>query len=269
MKTFPLVLNVGIICATIGTSAAETTPFDQSDDQAVELGIGADQLSNNYSDWQLGYLLYEQRTERGHLFYTRYQHTERFSQRDNEWLVGAYLALDSDWLAQLEVGTSPTHNVRPELFGNAWLSRKLNEGYIASVGAHHSRWSTVNVSTSSQGYSARLERYVGNWRWSYTARFDQLQGASESGLSHTATLSYYYDTVRAREPSNITFAVNSGEELEKVSPLNVVVTDVQGISLYGLHNTTKHWAWRWALTWQEQGDFYDRSGVTLGVRYRF
>lgn len=272
MNKFPALLASLVLlqAITIGTSTAQTSTAYEHDNQALELGVGSDQLSSPYADWQLGYVLYEHRTANNDLFYARYQHTERFDQRDNEWLLGTYIDLNDDWQTQFEIATSPSHNVRPKFSGSAWLSRKLDNGYIASVGAHHSRWQApASADILSQGFSARLERYVGNWRWSYTARLDRLQGADEQGVSHTANLSYYYDTSTAREPSNLTFAINSGEELEKINPVDVVVTDVQGLSLYGLHNLSRHWAWRWSLTWQEQGYYYDRTGALIGVRYRF
>ena len=245
--------------------AQQATAQTAQTTQAFEAGVGFDQLSQPYADWQLGYLQYERRLSSNNLVYARYQHTERFDLRDNEWLLGGYLQLSEKWQAQLEFATSPSHNVRPEYSANAWLNRQLDNGYVAGFGVHRSKWS----SSTSQGYSGKIERYIGNWRWSYVARFDQLQSADGDGISHTASLSYYYDHAQNQELSSVTLAINSGEELEKVNARDVLVTDVTGLSLYGLHATSERWAWRWALNWQEQGDFYDRTGASIGVRYRF
>lgn len=237
----------------------------QNLEHAIEVGIGSDRLSANndrdYDNWRAGYLAYEQRFSDDTLVYGRYQATERFAQTDGEWQLGSYIDLNPNWQAQLEVGVSPTARVRPEHYATIWLRRQLADGYGVSLGLHRNAWRN----STSQGYSGRVERYLGQWRWAYTLRHEQLQNTNASALGHVGELSYYYGP----HNSAITVAVNSGQELEKINVDQVVETDTTGIAWYGLHYTSARWGWRWALTWQAQGDYYDRLGGQIGVRYRF
>jgi len=231
----------------------------QTYDQALEAGIGFDGLSGNYDNWQNTYLQYEQTLSNETLGYLRFNQTRRFDLSDNELLAGFYTELNENWQLFGEIGGSGTSRVRPELQGQIILSRALSNGYLISAGTHRSNWTI----SSSQGYSLQLERYFEQWRWSYRIRRDHLLGG-ESALSHATTLSYLYN-----DWSNITIALNQGEEAEKVAPQRVLITDVKGISLYGLHQLSADWGVRWALSFNEQGHFYDRRGVLFGLRYRF
>lgn len=231
----------------------------QSYNQALEAGVGFDNLTGNYDNWQSAYIQYERSLSDETLGYLRFNQTRRFDLSDNEVLTGFYTELNENWQLFGELGGSGTSRVRPELQGQIILSRALNNGYLISVGAHRSRWPT----STTQGYSLQLERYFSQWRWSYRIRQDHLLGG-DSALSHAATLSYFYD-----DWSAITLALNQGEEAEKIAPQQVLITNVKGISVYGLHQLSPSWGLRWAVSFNQQGDFYDRRGVLLGLRYRF
>ncbi|SFR56735.1 outer membrane protein, YaiO family [Pseudidiomarina maritima] len=244
------------IAVLISMSALANTENESS----FEIGAGQDWLSGNYTDWSLGYLNYERQISPDWLGYARYQRTERFSQFDNEWFVGSYFRINELWQSQLEVSYSSTKRVRPEYSVNGYASRELGNGYIASIGVHRNSWS----SSTSQGYSLGLERYINRWRWAYRIRYEQLQAGDGDGLSHQASLSYYY-----RERSHWTVALNAGDEIEKINANEIVATSVKGIALYGLHELNQSWDWRWAFNFQQQGDYYDRIGTQFGVRYHF
>lgn len=237
------------------SAALSAQPYDQ----AVEAGIGFDSLSGNYDNWKNAYIQYEQSLSDETLSYLRFNQTRRFDLSDNELLLGFYTKVNENWQLFGEFGGSGTSRVRPELQGQIILSRSLSNGYLASIGLHRSHWPT----STSQGYSLQVERYFDQWRWSYRIRQDHLLGGS-SALSHAATLSYFY-----ADWSSITIAVNQGEEAEKVAPQQLLITDVKGISLYGLHQLSSDWGVRWALSFNQQGNFYDRRGGLLGLRYRF
>lgn len=237
------------------STALPAQPYDE----ALEAGFGFDSLSGNYDNWQNAYVQYEQSLSNKTLGYLRFNQTRRFDLSDNELLAGFYTDLNENWQLFGELGGSGTSRVRPELQGQIILSRALSNGYLISAGTHRSHWPT----STSQGYSLQLERYFDQWRWSYRIRQDHLLGG-DSALSHAATLSYFYD-----EWSTITLALNQGEEAEKVAPQQVLITKVKGISMYGLHQLSPDWGLRWALSFNQQGDFYDRRGVLLGLRYRF
>jgi len=240
----------------LSTAANATTDTKNS----FEIGAGQDSLSGSYRDWSLGYLNYEHQLSPDWLGYARYQRTERFSQFDDEWFVGSYFRMNELWQGQLEVSFSSSKRVRPEYSVNGYASRELGNGYIASIGLHRNRGS----SSTSQGYSLGIERYIDRWRWAYKIRYEQLQAGDGDGLSHQASLSYYY-----RERSHWTVAVNAGDEIEKINANDVVATSVKGVAVYGLHELNQSWDWRWAFSFQQQGDYYDRIGTQFGVRYHF
>ena len=63
--------------------------------------------------------------------------------------------------------------------------------------------------------------------------------------------------------------VGFGEEAETVAPGVVLVTDTKSAALRGIHWLSAAWAIRWDTGWYEQGDFYDRYRVRLGLEHRF
>lgn len=251
-----LMLMLSFLVATVSFVAHSA----DSKRHAIELSLGAEQLSDNYQDWQVAALQYEQQLNAEFLMYARLQNTKRFGERDNEVAIGTYYNFNTQWQTHVELSYSSSHRVRPTNAVQLWLSRSLPKGYIASVGYHRTNWD----STISQGYSGRIERYVGAWRWAYTLRHEALNGAIENGLSHQLALSRYYN-----ENSHISLALSSGDELEKVSPTDVVITNVKGVAVYGLHYTSNRWGWRWSVGFNQQGDYYDRLGAQIGLRYRF
>ncbi|WP_339880193.1 YaiO family outer membrane beta-barrel protein [Pseudidiomarina gelatinasegens] len=247
---------IALACSTLSAACRAQDNFTQ----ALEFGAGKEFLSGSANDWQLGYLAYERQVNNTWLGYARYQKTKRYNLTDDEWLFGSYFNLNENWQTHIELSQSPTNRVRPQTGANIWLTRSFGRGFIGSAGLHRSDWET----SVSQGYSVRIERYITQWRWAYTMRLDTLQSGSGEGVSHAGSLSYY-----GTGDDSITVAINTGEEVEKVSANQVLVSDVLGISVYGLHYTTQNWGWRWSLSFQEQGDFYNRLGANIGVRYRF
>lgn len=251
-----LMLMVSILSASVSFAAQS----QDDEHRALELSVGSEQLSDNYQSWQLAALQYEQQLNPDALVYARLQNTKRFGQRDNEWSLGTYYNITSQWQTHIELSHSPSHRVRPVSAVQGWLSRTLSNGFVASVGYHRTDWDP----TISQGYSGRIERYVGAWRWAYTLRHEALNGASQNGLSHQLALSRYYD-----EHSHISVAMSVGEELEKINLTDVVITNVKGVAVYGLHYSSNQWGWRWSVGFNKQGDYYDRIGTQIGLRYRF
>lgn len=249
-----------LMVTLLSVSVSYTAQSEERKQQALELSLGSEQLSDNYQSWQLAALQYEQQFNADTLAYARLQNTKRFGQRDNEWTLGTYYNINSLWQTHIELSHSPSHRVRPVNAAQFWLSRTLDNGFIASVGYHRTDWDP----TVSQGFSGRIERYVGAWRWAYTLRRDALNGAAQNGLSHQLTLNRYY-----REHNHISLALSAGEELEKINPTDVVITNVKGVAIYGLHYSSNDWGWRWSVSFNQQGDYYDRAGAQLGLRYRF
>lgn len=248
------------LSVAVVSGAASAQEFER----ALEAGYGFDSLSGRYDNWQSAYLQYEQPLSDETLGYVRFNQTQRFDLSDNELLSGVYHRLNEDWQLFAEIGGSGTQQVRPELQGQVVVSRSLTDGYLLSFGAHRTHWA---VSTS-QGYSAQIERYFGNadwgeWRWSYRLRQDHLLGG-DNAVSHAATLSHFYN-----DWSSVTVAYSQGEEAEKIAAQRVLITEVKGLSVYGLHQLNSRWGLRWSLSFNEQGAFYDRRGVLVGLRYRF
>lgn len=49
----------------------------------------------------------------------------------------------------------------------------------------------------------------------------------------------------------------------------LITSDVRGISFLGRHWFSRHWAMTWEVGHLEQGDYYSRQWLQLGLRHAF
>jgi YaiO family outer membrane protein len=160
----------------------------------------------------------------------------------------------------LEGSYSGTHEVLPHNSVYGELQKILPGGWGLGLGMRHNEY----TSTASNVVSLLAERYWGNFRGAYTLYSGSPEGAS-SAASHRLQLSYYY-----ADRSSVGLSYSNGREVENLgSPRGVIATDVLNWTVNGQHWLTPSWALTYDLVYHEQGDFYRRQGLRLGVRRSF
>jgi YaiO family outer membrane protein len=116
---------------------------------------------------------------------------------------------------------------------------------------------------TATGVGGGLEYYRGNGRLAYELLSTRLQHG-DSGTAHVVHADWYYG-----EENRVGVAAAIGDEATRLSPDEVIVTDVRSVALAGRHWLHQRWGLAWAATWTEQGDFHTRTGGTLGILFRF
>jgi len=185
---------------------------------------------------------------------------ERFDTRDEQFLVGWSDWLSDDWSYGLSADFSPDAEILPEWSVTAEAGRALPQDWSLGLRLRHASHETVDVDT----LATSLEKYLESFSIGYTLNIAKTSDISSPSFGHLLHVAREYG-----DASNIALVIGFGEEAETVAPGVVLVTDTKSVALRGLHWTSPAWAIRWDAGWYEQGDFYDRYRVRLGLEHRF
>jgi YaiO family outer membrane protein len=185
---------------------------------------------------------------------------ERFDTRDEQFLAAWSDRLDDDWSYSISADFSPDAELLPEWSMTAEAGRALPQDWSLGLRLRHASYETVDVDT----LATSVEKYLDTFSVGYTLNIAKTSDISSPSFAHLLHVAREYD-----DASSIALVVGFGEEAETVAPGTVLVTDTKSIALRGLHRTSPAWAIRWDAGWYEQGDFYDRYRVRLGLEHRF
>lgn len=185
---------------------------------------------------------------------------ERFDTRDEQFLAAWSDRLDDDWSYGLAVDFSPDADILPEWSMTAEAGRALPQDWGLGLRLRHASYETVEVDT----LATSLEKYLATFSVGYTLNIAKTSDISSPSFGHLLHLARDYG-----DANNIALVVGFGEEAETVAPGVVLVTDTKSAALRGIHWFSPAWAIRWDTGWYEQGDFYDRYRVRIGLEHRF
>lgn len=251
-------------------TTTNTYPLEDTAEQSVgktfevEAGLSYEKLNNKGEDtlgvWRSLYLEALTKFNPRSSLYGTLRQTDRFSLKDEEFSIGTYFPLGSQWIGTAEGAFSPSHRVLPRWYLMGQIQWLLGGGSVVHVGIRHIEF----VNTSPNVGILTLEHYWNTYRGSYTLYASHVPG-SGTGAGHRLWASYYYN-----ELSAVNAALSIGKEVENVGPAGGVLTStVRGVVLFGRHWFSKAWAFSYELTLHEQGIVYTRKGVHIGVRYHF
>ncbi len=185
---------------------------------------------------------------------------ERFDTRDEQFLAAWSDRLDDDWSYGLSFDFSPDAEILPEWSVTAEAGRALPQDWSLGLRLRHASYETVDVDT----LATSVEKYLATFSIGYTLNTAKTSDISSPSFGHLLHVAREYG-----DASNIALVVGFGEEAETVAPGVVLVTDTKSAALRGLHWLNPAWAIRWDTGWYEQGDFYDRYRVRIGLEHRF
>ena len=227
----------------------------------IEGGFTYENLDRGLPDWRSVYLEAAHDLAPRQTLYGLLRETDRFDFRDTEIAAGYYHPFGAHWTAQVEASHSADHHVLPEASLLGQLSWASGSGWVVSGGLRLSEYTDVHTRLLIGG----VERYFGSYRAFYTL-YNGKPEDTGSASAHRIGLDYYYYGERSR----IGVAMTFGREVENVGPpVGVITSDVLAFSLLGRHWLTPAWALTWEAGTHEQGELYRRTGVRLGLRYRF
>ncbi len=185
---------------------------------------------------------------------------ERFDTRDEQILVGYADRLNDVWSYGVSADASPDAQILPEWSVTLETGRALARAWSLGLRYRHGSYETSDVDT----LATSLEKYVGAYSLGYSLNTAKVSDISDPHFGHLLRLNRDYG-----DANRVALVVGFGEEAETVAPGVVQVTDTRSVSLNGVHWTGAAWGLSWEAGWYEQGDFYDRIRIRLGLEHRF
>lgn len=241
---------------TIGPPPPVTTPRDRPPAE-VHAGIGYESLTAGMSNWTDASARVQVGVGPGIGLHAEAVRTNRFDLVDTQLRVGASARLGGAWSGHGEVSVSPTGNVLPGVSAAATLYRQLRGGWVVGVSGRHDVHDVgaVNSGTLIADY------YVGDYRLGYALSMAFADGASAPGHSGSASRLY-------GGGSAVTVLAAAGQSVERITPQDLLVTDIVVLALWGVHWVGPRLALTYGAAFNRHVDIYDRRRVEVGVRVR-
>lgn len=242
-------------------AAAAATPVPKSPARRrheLELSLRQDWLDSGFDNWRSQRLDYASTQADALGWYGALVREQRFGEWDQGAEFGAVVALDDNWTLQPEVGYQADPYFLPEWYADLRLQRLLPRGFLGAVSVRRTHYETTRVDR----LALAAERYWGSWRAGYTLNVTDVANAG-TPIGHDLSLDYYY--------SGLSYAglrLTVGEE-EAVEEQQLITSDVKALSLQGRHWLNGRWALSWEVGYHQQGDYYDRQWLQLGLRHAF
>lgn len=242
------------------TAAAPVPVVDAATRRRHELEISArqDWLDSGFDNWRSQRLDYASMKPESLGWYGALTREQRFGEWDEGVEAGAVIALDENWTLQPEVGYQPSPYFLPEWHADLRLQRRLPDGYLGAVNVRRTEYETTRVDR----LALSAERYWNAWRAGYTLNVTDVANAG-TPIGHDLALDYYYQGL-----SYAGLRLTVGEE-EAVEEQQLITSDVRAISLQGRHWFDSRWALSWEIGHHQQGSYYDRQWLQLGLRHAF
>jgi YaiO family outer membrane protein len=255
MRRAALLSAAIVVLAAATSSGALAEPSD-----SFELGTGSDHLTGTYEPWSDTYALATQHGSGGRpSFYEQYDEANRYGLHDFSYAVGAYGNVASHTVLGLELSSSPTHEVAPSFAGSLSVEQRFADGYGATVAMTRRTYSTTNASIETVG----ADRYVGRYRFSYTASLAQLEETPGTALTQSAGVTFYDD-----RGGDIGVRAYAGRDVENTGS-SVLVMRVNGASLVGHLRIAPATFLVYGAETFNQGGRFSGTGGKLGVSRRF
>ncbi len=226
--------------------------------QELELSARQDWLDSGFDDWRALRLDFASSQPEGLGWYGSVLREQRFGQWDEGAELGAVLSLDENWTLQPEVGLAPSPFFLPDWYADLRLQRRLPRGFLGAASVRRTEYETATVDR----LGLTLERYWNAWRLGYTLNITDVSNAG-TPVGHDLALDHYY--------SGLNYAglrLTVGNE-EAVEGQQLITSSVKALSLQGRHWVSPRWAVSWEAGYHQQGGYYDRRWLQLGLRHAF
>lgn len=248
-----------ILAAALALPALLSFPLPAAAQAQTIAGFaaGGDRLTAGRESWRNESVFVEHKSERGDVGGLRANTTQRFGLNDQQ-LEGFYSRKLSDTLrAGIDANASPTHRVLARSTVGGTLQYEFAPAWLLHGGARQARYDAVTVNQLSLG----AEHYFGNWGAALTLYNSHAYG--DDAQTWVGRLSHYYGD---RDRINLVLA--AGREPTSIAG-TIVTSDVRSVTLTGRHWIAPRVAVDYALGTTRQGDFYSRTGGSLGLVIAF
>lgn len=246
----PILAAVLVLAPLAAVAAKDTT---------LGAEYGQDRLDNDTPDWHSTTLSLTH-GDRDSVLNLEWRRIGRFGRRDDQWVLGGHAPVTDSVGLGAEVSGSADPTLLPQFAASFDVDVQLPAALVAHLGGRRADYPDDTATTLSAG----LEYYLGAGRLAYSLINARLQ-SGDSGTAHVLNLDWYYRD----DGSRVGLVGAVGDEATRISPAAVTVADVRSAALAGRHWLGRSWGATYAFSWTEQGDFYTRTGGTLGFLFRF
>lgn len=254
----PAVTNVAAPATAVShlPAPAATVPFTD-----VEFGGSDYGVTNNRGDWSNAYVSLLHQFQPRNVVYATASEDQRFGYSDRQYVAGGYASLGPSTIANVEAGTSPTHNIDPRtsLYGS--VEQRLADGWGAGISQSYRSYNTANAATTG----LYVDRYWGNNRAAVYVSGASISNVPGLSVGERAALTHWYG---AGAQSSITGSISVGRDVENVGT-GIVASNVFETDVIGTNWIDHRSALVWDATYQHFGELYSRAGLSLGYRHRF
>ncbi len=218
---------------------------------------GADNLTAGRESWRHASAFIENGNTGGNIGGLRINHTRRFGLEDYQ-LEGFYSFRTSERLRlSIDANASPTHHVLARTGVGASLQFEAARGWLLHGGARVNSYDATTVNQLSTG----VEHYFGDWGAALTVFNSHTY--SQNSQTAVARLSRYYG-----ERNRVNLILASGREPTNLAG-DIVNSDVRSMTLTGRHWVRQQVAVDYTFGTVRQGEFYSRTGGSLGLVVAF
>lgn len=210
-------------------------------------------LDNGAPDWEQATALIGRNLKEKVLVTLAASTMTRFGTTDTQFGLSSFFDL-GQWTVTAGLAYSSSPSFLPGNAIDLALSRRFEHGWVG--GARVRRRDYEYTSVDSMGLLA--ERYFGKYRVAYS--LDSAQVSGEHAVAHALTANFY-----ANSGSQLGVIVAFGEEIEMVSPGQLLRTDVKSIAVIGRHPVNEYLDFGWRLATHEQGQFYRRNAIGVSI----
>lgn len=237
----------------------ETAEIIDNNKYTAEVLYGHDELTNNRSPWEIVSAKLAMQTPAKHFTHVQLDSIERFDLDD--WQIGGSYALPlaESWSLYAGATYSPTHKVIANRMLETRISKSFPAGLNLHAGLSHAKYSD----TSSQQLYLTGEYYWSEFRVAYTYRLIDVLNAG-TGENHNIQFNKFYSSVNM-----IGASLAAGEDVEFDGSSDPPISDVLTLSIFGRYMFQPQWSLIYSLTYHQQGDFYNRNGFVLGIKFDF
>lgn len=244
----PAALAAIAACTLVRAAAADTL---------AGFLAGGDNLTAGRESWRNESLFIEHGDTRAAIGGMRINTTRRFGLDDHQ-IEGFYSAPVTERLRfGIDGNASPSHRVLARTGIGGSVQFEAARGWLLHGGVRQTRYDAVTVNQLSAG----VEHYFGDWGAALTAY--NSHAYSEDNQTLVARLSRYYG-----ERNRINLLLAAGREPTSIAG-DVVNSDVRSLTLTGRHWIRPNLAIDYTAGTTRQGDFYSRTGGSLGIVVAF
>lgn len=246
-----------------------SSPIAASEQYQEKIGLftSYETLSNGQSPWKLVSLQWQQEEKNSRVIGLELNEYHRFDKTDISF-SGQYIKfLKPDWYIDTTLVLAPNPAFFKKQLLQIWSRHSYEQGLGLSIGLNGSVYPTSTVDIRSYALMAEVEKYIGNYRYAYKLSLTDVilpLSGSQILFSHAFTESYYYG-----DRSNVTFTLATGVEVENDGSSTPPLSRVNAISIKQTHYYKNHLNSVFGLNWHQQGNYYIRSGISLGISYEY